>query len=134
MQVTSVSRQSFKNLSINPNLISKIFWENPSRLVSDLEKIQKNIRKNRLNKKRFVDIILDESNDKIVATISSKKQGTPFHPDAIHYIKATPKGLKTFKNWVDSWNYLYNPKTIEKIKKTYELANSGIIARLYPKK
>lgn len=134
MQITSVSRQSFKNLSINPNLISKIFWENPSRLVSDLEKIQKNIRKNRLDKKKFVDIILDESNDKIVATISSKKQGTPFHPDAIHYIKATPKGLKAFQTWVNSWNHLYNPKTIEKIKKIPELVNSGLMARLSLKK
>jgi len=42
--------------------------------------------------------------------------------------------LVAFKNWVEEWNHLYNPKTIEKIKKTYELANSGIIARLYPKK
>lgn len=134
MQVTSVSKQSFKNLSINPNLISKIFWENPSRLVSDLEKIQKNIRKNRLDKKRFVDIILDESNDKIVATISSKKQGVPFHPAASHYIKPTPKGLKEFKNWIDSWNHLYNPKTIEKIKKIPELVNSGLMARLSLKK
>ena len=118
MQVTSVSRQSFKNLSINPNLISKVFWENPSRLVSDLEKIQKNIRKNGLDRKRFVDIILDENNDKIVATISSKKQGVPYHPHASLYIKPTRKGLKAFKNWVEEWNHLYNPKTIEKIKKT----------------
>ena len=116
MQVTSVSKQSFKNLSINPNLISKIFWEYPSRLGSDLEKIQKNIRKNRLDKKRFVDIILDESNDKIVATISSKKQGVPFHPNASHYIKPTPKGLKEFKRWVNTWNHEYNPKVLKETR------------------
>ena len=102
--------------------------------TSTYTKIYKNITKNRLDKKRFVDIILDENNGQILATISSKKQGVPYHPHASHYIKPTRKGLKAFKNWVEEWNHLYNPKTIEKIKKTYELANSGIIARLYPKK
>jgi len=132
MQVNKIQSQSFKSFSLTPALMQKIILE-PD-FTSTYTKIYKNITKNRLDRKRFVDIILDENNDKIVATISSKKQGVPYHPHASLCVKPTRKGLKAFKNWVEEWNHLYNPKTIEKIKKTYELANSGIIARLYPKK
>lgn len=73
------------------------------------------ILKNKLDRKRNVDVILDYNNstDKFYGIISSKKQGIPENPANTCEISTDKKDISVFKKWVNEWNKAYSKKELE---------------------
>ena len=128
MQVNQVQgyKHSFKSLYIGQELANKVLYSRTStKFLSDFSTIKDNILTNKLDRKKFVDILLDTNQDKFYAIISSKEQGIPNNPNYKIIIETTRKGLSKFKKWVNDWNHAYNPKTLEQSKKLDELIKNA---------
>ena len=120
-KVQGIVNQSFKSLYVGQKLANKVIYkQTTSQFLSDFAVIKNNIIANKLDKKRFVDILLDENDNEFYAVIASKEQGIPHNPANKIVIETTKKGLAKFKRWVNEWNHAYNPKTIEKAEKLEE--------------
>lgn len=121
------SNQAFKSLFIAKNLANKVLYTDTStKFLSDFVTIRNYVIANKLDSKKYVDIILDEKDNIFSATISSKGQGIPYSPNNIVAIEKVPMGvtksaLAKFKKWVNNWNHAYNPKTLEKFSKIDKL-------------
>ena len=128
MQLNRVqgTNQVFNGLYIGQKLSSKILYKpTTEKFLSDFAIIKNNIIANKLDNKKFVDILLDENNDKFFAVISSKEQGIPMNPGNQLTIEATKKGFLKFKKWVNEWNHAYNPKTLEEFKRLDKLIRTA---------
>ena len=116
MKVTKTVNPSFGNLFHGSTLsyrISKQLLTNDNK--NTYSQIIEYISKNKLDKKRFIDIKLDINyKDNFYAVMFPKKHEVPNHPDTVHPIKTTKKGLLTFKKWVNNWNSDYSPKFLKK--------------------
>lgn len=128
MQVSRVqgNNQAFKSLYVGQKLANTILYSSTStKFLSDFSTIKTNILTNKLDHKRFVDIILDVKHDRFYAVIASKEQGIPNNPNNKIIIETTKKGLAKFKKWVNEWNHAYNPKTIEQFQKLDKLIKNA---------
>lgn len=124
MQVGRVqgNNQIFKGLYIKHDLGGKILYQKTSsKFLNDFVTIKNNIITNKLDNKRFVDVVLGEKDNNFYAMIISKEQGIPNNPNAKIIIDTTKKGLAKFKKWVNEWNHAYNPKTLKETEKINEL-------------
>lgn len=128
MQVRCVqgNNQIFKGLYVKHDLAGKILYKNTSsKFLNDFVAIRNNIIANKLDNKRFVDVVLGEKDNNFYAMIISKKQGIPNNPNAEIIIDATKKGLAKFKKWVNDWNHAYNPKTLEETERLSALIKNA---------
>ena len=119
MKINSISKnQSFGKLKIN---IDKELLKSAP-LKKDLEEIKNIFYKNKFHLKRNVNVILDYDTlqNKFVGIIESKKQGIPYNPDYKKAISSKKRDIKSFKDWLDNWNYMYSKKGMEEYKKLKE--------------
>lgn len=134
MQISKIQgskNQSFEKLYIAQKLAEKVTDNTTSaKFLSNFDIIKNYITTNKLDKKKFVDIILSENNDTFYATISSKGQGIPYNPNGRVAIEKIPTGitkdnLVQLKKWVNNWNKAYNPKKLNELKKIDELVKNA---------
>ena len=126
MQVNKIrSNNYFSSLFVGQSLANKVLYSTTSeKFLNDFVTIKNSIIVNKLDRKKFVDILLQENDNKFFAIIASKEQGVPISPASKIDFDASNKGLSKLKKWVNSWNQAYNPKALEQSKKLDELINS----------
>ncbi len=123
MKVTNTVNPSFGTLFYGSTLSHKLSKKLLTNNKNTYSQIMEYISKQKLDKKRFIDIKLDiDCKDNFYAVMFPKKYEVPNNPDTIHHIKITPKGLSAFKKWVNSWNCDYSPKYLKK----WDEYNSGL--------
>ncbi len=94
--------------------------------VQECNSIRRSLRKNNLHKKENVDVILSHNEkDGFYGVISSKEQGTPYHPHSTCKINKEPSKIEKFKDWVNSWNEAYDPVELKKFHDLMEKIKSG---------
>ena len=125
------NKVSFGNLYQTTDLLQKVANRRTKKaFLQNYIKVRNLISENGLDRKKYVDIILSNNNDDtFVATISSKKQGTPYNPGAQFSINFNDDWAKKLQDWVKNWNGAYNPKTIEADKRFIRQAVDLVISR-----
>ena len=142
MRIDSVSSQAFGALIYGSSIDKNILGRKSSRAVNaELQRITKNIKDEKLDSLKNVDIILEHrKNTKYVknggfyGVISPKEQEIPMHPDYTCNIRDAKESLNEFKKWAMAWeessdpdfldvlhtaasNVKFSPKIIEAYKK-----------------
>ena len=127
MQVNKVqgsNNLSFKKLYIAENLAKKIADKRTTqKFLSEFADIKKIIENNKLDKKRYTDIILHQEKGTILAKIvGATRLDNCAH---MHVIENTPKGARKFKNWVNKWNHACNPNNKNRVTDYLDLIRNG---------
>ena len=112
MFINTADSTNFQKLYMGYSIKENIIKKNDKKLLSEVNKIAKSIRKQNLHKAKNVDIVLqhDEDFGYFYGVISSKKSGTPNHPQYSHKVSADKPLLENFANWVQAWDKLYAKK------------------------
>ena len=114
MKVNRVSNDvSFGRLKLN--IDNDLLKSAP--VKRELSKIKTIFQENGFSRKKNVDVILsyDRNNGSFVGVIESKKQGVPNNPDYIHSISSKKKDVKSFGDWLATWDYMYSPKGLKEM-------------------
>ena len=110
MQVNNVS---FGNVYIGYTLTEKLASSRVSKkLVKDITEIRYLLAKSKIDRLRYVDIILQKGEDGFYGVIHSKKYGVPINPDCRHFISTQSEKFAQFVKWVKDWNSAYSPKAM----------------------
>lgn len=120
MKVTNVSgNTAFGRLILNVD--KKILKSAP--IKKEYESIKKIFKDNGFSKKKNVDVILNYSpEDKaFFGIIKSKKQGIPNNPHYKHKISSDSEIVKKFKEWIETWDYMYSSKGLKKLEEITKL-------------
>lgn len=127
MQVQKTNNISFGGL-FHGDTINEAFKVKASKkFKTDLRKIEYLIRKNDLHKQPNVDILLHYSKDiGFYGIISSKKQGVPMCMGYTCKLDESPNAIKKFTDWVNAWNDLYSPQTLNRNK----MIEDAILAKI----
>ena len=119
MNVTPLSSQSFGDLLYGNHIKDEILGKRSSRAInSKLQKITKQIKDEKLDYLKNVDIILNyDINKRFYCVISSKTQGIPNNPDNRCEINLLKDSVDNLKKWAKAWDLAFSPEEVNKLHK-----------------
>lgn len=130
MKVNRISNDvSFGRLKVNiDNDLLKF-----APIKREISKIRTIFQENGFSRKKNVDVILsyDRNDGSFVGVIESKKQGVPNNPDYSHSISSKKKDVKSFGEWLATWDYMYSPKGLKEMAEIKRKALECLKKRLH---
>ena len=127
MYIRNQNQTPFQSLYRGGN-IKNILRNNPTKeFTSELNSIERGIRKNNLHKKENVDIVLGYTKeDGFYGIISSKEQGTPMNPASECKVSKDKDSMNKFTQWADAWDEAYSPKELKKFRDLMKFVSERI--------
>ena len=113
MIVSSVNSVNFGRLYRGNTIKKDIVEKNDKVLLTQVNRLEKALRKENLHKTKNVDVILQyREPEGFYGVISNKKQGTPNHPLYRHPLSTDKNQLNNFGKWVLAWDKLYSLRSV----------------------